>query len=213
MFNKVVLIHGFNKNKRDMKVLESNLSKRQFQCISVNLPLTYEKIEHCAFRFEEIFERIIKDMNSEEKISLIGHSSGGLVIRKFLSETKFLQNVHRCVLIATPNQGTKLADHADRVSKTFTRVFKTLHSLHTKNIELLKLKETHIEIGAIAGNKSDLLLGKLLKNANDGRVEVESVFYKGLKDFIILPYGHKEIHYQKETADLIMNFILHGTFK
>ncbi|MGO0062789.1 alpha/beta fold hydrolase [Brevibacillus fluminis] len=210
---KAILIHGFNKSKSDMKSLEDHLERQQLECISVNLPLTFEKIEHCAFIFEGIFEKIIQEMNGEGKISLIGHSSGGLVIRKFLSDTRFLLNVHKCVLIATPNNGTKLADYADKFSKPYTRIYKTLQSLRTKNIEALNLKDTEVDIGAIAGNKSDLLLGKLLNYPNDGRVEVDSVYYKGLKDFVVLPYGHKDIHYQRETADLIVNFIKNGKFR
>ncbi|MCS7464920.1 hypothetical protein N0M98_33090 [Paenibacillus doosanensis] len=143
----------------------------------------------------------------------IGHSSGGLVIRKFLSDTRYLDYVHKCVLIATPNRGTRLASYADQVSKTSTRIFKTLQSLHPEYIDSLNLKETGIEIGAIAGNRNNLLLGKLLNDDNDGRVEVSSVYYDGLTDFTILPYGHKEIHYQKETAELVVHFIKKGTFK
>ncbi|UQZ85056.1 hypothetical protein SK3146_04339 [Paenibacillus konkukensis] len=46
MFNKAILIHGFNKSKKDMRVLEDYLSAYRLECMSVDLPLTFEKIEH-----------------------------------------------------------------------------------------------------------------------------------------------------------------------
>ena len=49
--------------------------------------------------------------------------------------------------------------------------------------------------------KNKLLLGKLLTGENDGRVTVNSVYYEGLKYFIILPYQHKEIHYKWEQQN------------
>lgn len=210
--HKVILLHGFNKNKSDMEVLKSNLLLHNLECILIDLPLTFKKIEYSASIFEGIFENIIRDINDEEKISLVGHSSGGLVIRKFLSDTKHLKRVHKCILIATPNHGSKLADFACKVSKTYVKIFKTLGSLQTENINNLQLQKTVIDIGAIAGNYNNLLLGKLLQNENDGRVEVHSVFYDELKDFIVVPYGHKEIHYKFETANLINNFIKYSEF-
>lgn len=210
--NKVVLIHGFNKNKNDMKTLQSHLSSLNLECTIIDLPLTFKTIEYCASLFEEIFENIISEIQVGEKVSLVGHSSGGLVIRKFLSDTKHITKVHKCILIATPNHGTKLADYASMLPKVYTKIYKTIIALQTTYAQKLQLKETSIEIGAIAGNKNNLFLGKLLQNENDGRVEVSSVYWEGLTDFKILPYGHKEIHYQLETAKLIHKFLISSKF-
>jgi pimeloyl-ACP methyl ester carboxylesterase len=212
MHNKIVLLHGFNKSSKDMRRLDGYLTSRGFECRLVDLPLTYERIEYCAVLFEELFRRIQEEVGQQEKISLVGHSSGGLVIRRFLSQTKYLDKVHKCVLVATPNYGSKLADYAGRVSKAYTRVYKTVQSLQTHSIAELQLQETPVEIGAVAGNKCNLLLGRLLRQENDGRVEVGSVYYEGLRDFIVLPYGHKEIHHRQETAEHIVSFIRHGRF-
>lgn len=67
-------------------------------------------------------------------------------------------------------------------------------------------------MAAIAGNKSNLFLGKLLIKENDGRIRVESVEIPRLKAFVVLPYGHKDIHYQKQTANLVANFLNFGSF-
>ncbi|KYH28747.1 hypothetical protein CLTEP_27490 [Clostridium tepidiprofundi DSM 19306] len=116
--------------------------------------------------------------------------------------------------LSTPNNGSQLANIASKFSSIFVNIFKTLESLKPENIENLNLKHIEsIEIGAIAGNKNNLLLGKLLKTENDGRVHVNSVKYKELKDFIVVPYSHKEIHHKYEIAKLVSIFIENGKFE
>jgi esterase/lipase len=211
---KVILVHGYNKNQKDMISLKNNLEKLGYSGTLVTLPLTFKKIEYCTSLFKEKVEKIISNLDKNEKISLIGHSTGGLIIRHFLSTTEHLSKIDRAVLIATPNHGSYLAALAARLSTTFIKIFKTLDSLHPNKIHRLKLKNiATVEIGAIAGNKNNLILGKLLQEENDGRVQVSSVKYHGLKDFIILPYGHKEIHHQFKTAELVDSFLRNGKFK
>ncbi|SDK17149.1 alpha/beta fold hydrolase [Natronincola ferrireducens] len=214
MRNKVVLVHGFNKDHNDMIVLKKNLEKMNYHGLLVNLPLTFKTIDGCRAIFESKIKTILDRSNQDEKIYLVGHSTGGLIIRNFLSTTKYLNRISRVVLIATPNQGSVLSDLFNKAIPRRLNVFKTLESLKTDNVKKLHLKNIidTVEVGGIAGNRNNLLLGHLINEENDGRVEVSSVKYRGLKDFIILPYGHKEIHYQFETAKLVDSFLQNGKF-
>jgi hypothetical protein len=56
-------------------------------------------------------------------------------------------------------------------------------------------------------------LGYLIPGENDGRVDIKSVEFDNMKDFIKLNYGHKEIHHKKETAHYVDLFIKTGSFK
>lgn len=47
---------------------------------------------------------------------------------------------------------------------------------------------------------------------NDGRVPVDSVSFDGMKEFIIMPYHHEEIHHRKDVAELVHCFFQNGTF-
>ncbi len=213
MKTKVILLHGYNKTARDMVPLKKNLELLNYEVILINLSLTVDNIDYSIDLFKKKFEDICKTLKINEKIHLIGHSTGGLIIRIFLSQIQNINHIGKCVLIATPNKGTKLADLADKISKELVIFFKILKELQTKNIEnrISNMKDK-VEVGAIAGNKNNLLLGKLLKEENDGRVEVNSVVYDGVTDFIVLPYNHKEIHHQFETAKLIHNYLKKGKF-
>ena len=211
---KVVLVHGYNKKASDMKDLQKNLIKMGYDPIPVELPLTFHPIDYGACLLEETLEEIMQDLAEEGKIHLVGHSTGGLVIRSILTDARIRNKVGRCVLIATPNYGSELADLAARFSEIFTDLFGTLKSLQKENVKVLEpLQPLGIEIGAIAGNRSNLALGRLLEGENDGRVTVSSVYIDGLKDFIVLPFGHKDIHKQEISAQLVGRFLMTGSFE
>lgn len=215
MKQKNVLIHGYMKNSKDMMVLKAHLDQLGYENILVDLPLTFKKLDYCNSKFLEIISDIASGLNTEEKLNLIGHSTGGLLIRYFLATAQDISFINRCVLIATPNKGSELADMAGRLSTIFIRLFRTLESLQTK--EVLKIQPNNsngnVEIGCIAGNKCNLFLGYLLSEENDGRVTVNSAKLEGLRDFIVLPYGHKEIHYKFITAKLIDSFLKNSRFE
>lgn len=209
-----ILVHGYTKNKNDMRVLARNLERLGHTCFLVDLPLMFHDIKYASSVLEENVKSILKEIGKDKKINFIGHSAGGLVIRDFLERTKYSQHINKCVLIATPNNGSDLADMATKYLKVSSNIFKMLQYIKTdyvKNMREINYKK--IKVGAIAGNKNNLLLGVLLKEENDGRVKVKSVFQDSLDDFIILPYGHEEIHYKEDTAKLVDNFIMRGKFR
>jgi len=69
-------------------------------------PTTTKSVEQCVVKFEKLFAEIPK--GKYQRIHIVGHSMGGLIIRVFLSRNN-IWNLGRCVLIATPNQGSDLA--------------------------------------------------------------------------------------------------------
>ncbi|MCK8815785.1 putative lipase [Natroniella sulfidigena] len=213
MAEKVILVHGYNKDQSDMLSLKNNLEKEGYQGFLVDLPLRFEEIRDATEVFATEVKKIIDSLEEGERINFVGHSTGGLVIRHYLAKSKLNFNLGRVVLIATPNQGSDLAEIASTI-KPFTDVFKTLDSLQSKKVKELNLSSAkEVEIGAIAGNKNNLLLGQLLEGANDGRVRVDSVKYNGLSDFVVLPYDHKEIHHKSKTAKLVDYFLRIGEFQ
>ncbi|WP_052015939.1 lipase family alpha/beta hydrolase [Halalkalibacter hemicellulosilyticus] len=208
MVIRAMLIHGFNKQSDDMKPLQHHLEELGYTCLLPELPLTFQDVEDATALLEEVMSKL--DTSIGEKVHLIGHSTGGLVIRKLITNRKYMDTIGRCVLIATPNKGNKLAMLASKV-KLYTKIYKTVKSLTQEKIDSYQFSHDHkIEIAAIAGNKSRLWLGRLLDKANDGRVEVASVYFPELTDFATLPYGHKEIHHQKETAAMVDRFLREG---
>jgi hypothetical protein len=137
---------------------------------------------------------------------------GGLITRAYIHQYQLL-NVGKCVFIATPHKGSSLANilvHAPHLSK----LIKPITTLLTENNHQLCRMDKKIKIGAIAGNRNNLLVGKLfLSNESDGRVEVLSVKTDDLSDFVLLPLNHHKIHHSPETLSLVQSFLQYGSFK
>ena len=205
----VILFHGFRSTKRDMSTLKKYLQARGYHVIIPKLPILFRSLADCTEKFEHDFKAI---QGTYDRIHFIGHSFGGLIIRLFLSRNQ-VPNLGRCVLIATPNKGTELAAVVVRYFKPIIFIFKPYQAIQPAGVEIPPpVNNPAPEMGAIAGNKNKLLLGRLIKSENDGRVTVDSVQFEGMKEFIVLPYHHKEIHHQQHTADLIYRFLQEGTF-
>ena len=214
MNKKVILAHGYLRTYKDMDDLKKNLEYLGYEVLLIDLPLTFSNIEYAAYVFEKEINKLVPYLKEGEKDSLVGHSAGGLVIRLFLNQTIHINRIHKCVLIATPNKGCQLAEIAASISRNFINVFKTLKSLKFEKVEKLNLSYSKdIEIGVIAGNRSNLLLGKFLNTDNDGRVEINSVLYEGCKDYIIVPFNHREIHHDFLVAEKIDVFLKNGSFR
>ncbi len=209
----VILVHGFNNDDSDMFPLKTRLNRLGYRSFTVNLPLRFSALDECISSFENQFQQLVPSLGYYNKIHFIGYSMGGLVIRSFLANNTVVK-LGRCVLIATPNQGTKLADISEQLLKPLGQIYKPLKSLRTSSISIGKpINTPKPEIGVIAGNANKHFLRVFLTGENDGRVEVESTKCDDMIDFMIRPYGHKEIHHQAEIAELIDVFLQTGKFE
>jgi alpha-beta hydrolase superfamily lysophospholipase len=206
----VVLLHGFMRTGRNMAFLSGHFNNAGYRTLSPNLPLYYKSLDECTAAFERFF---FDEAGNYGHVHFIGHSMGGLIIRNFLSRNNVV-NSGRSVLIGTPNQGSDLVGIVEKYAPFIMKVIKPYIALRPGGPAIPPpINFPSPEIGAIAGNKSNLILSRLMSRDNDGRVAVAAVPFEGMKDFIVLPYNHDEIHHKKETAILIMNFIKTGSFK
>ncbi|WP_130806336.1 esterase/lipase family protein [Senegalia massiliensis] len=212
---KIVLVHGYLRTHRDMRRLKKYMKELGYDAICVNLPLTFDEIDKAVEEFKIFLEDKTKKFKNEEKVTLAGHSTGGLVIRKLIIDYPQLSKyIDKIILIATPNTGNELAEFITEYFYIIPRIFKTLHSLHPESVKKISsLDGTHINIGAIAGNEPGIITRPFFKSENDGKVSVDSVKYEDIDDFIVLPYNHFEIHKRRKTAKYISSFIENGRFR
>jgi len=205
-----ILIHGFNRNRIDMSFLEQGLKSSVFETFSVNLPATFGCFNDCL---EAIDKQVRILLERKSSVNCVAHSMGGLVAREYFSRSPYRAKIRSLVLIATPHSGSELADIACRIP-FYTKVFPLLKSAvargGTAHLPRMKADRT----GVIAGSKNDSLLGRLfLSDPSDGRVSVESVQVEDADEFLVLPYGHHEIHHRPETLALVETFLSAGSFR
>ncbi|TYB32084.1 MAG: alpha/beta hydrolase [Candidatus Mcinerneyibacterium aminivorans] len=211
--NPVILIHGYNKSQADMVFLKKNLKKYGYRVHLVDLPLTHKSLAEAYVEFKKQLKSIAANYPSNTVYHFVGHSTGGLMIRKYFHNPLDNVRVGRCVQIATPNKGSQLAEISFDYFKFLFSDYRTLKSLKKNNLKNLNsIKSLPPEVAAVAGNESKSLYSIIIEGDDDGRVAVKSVKMKGLSDFIILPYGHKKIHHKEKTAKYIDNFLKSGRF-
>ena len=206
----VILVHGYNKSSKDMSFIANQLKIWGYKTLSVDLPTTFGSLEECS----DVLSDTICLMNFKKHIiHFIGHSFGGLIIRYYLSQYA-MPNIGKCVLIATPNNGTILSDIINDYALPMMEVLKPLKSLKTGMVEIAPPKNIPCpDFGVIAGKLNELFLGKLFLSKNsDGRIEVESTRFGLMKDFVELPYDHKNIHHQLKTVKMVHHFLCYGNF-
>lgn len=203
-----ILVHGFNKNKDDMAYLTNGLNKSGFKTFSVNLPTTFGSLEECK---QSLYLQVNDFIKNYKIINYVAHSMGGLIVRNYIKSIN-QNNIGKCIFIATPHNGTKLAEIANYIP-FYARIFKPIKSL-LPNLHLFHHDlNVNFKIGLIAGDKNTGLLGKLfLPDKSDGRVEVSSIKTQDADEMIILPFGHKEIHQQHETLIFVRQFLTTGSF-
>lgn len=203
-----ILSHGFNKTREDMLFLSEGLKAHGIKNIVVNLPTTFKTLNECLDSFHIQIYDIVKEYRT---INFVGHSMGGLIIRSYINKHQ-LDNVYRCIFIATPHLGSELAAISALIP-FYRKIFKPINNLQPSKENKYLLNNKNIEIGIIIGSKNNTVFGNIfLSKKSDGRVEPFSAISDDAKETIILPYGHKEIHHKEKTLEMVMNFILNGIF-
>ncbi|MCP8688035.1 alpha/beta fold hydrolase [Marinobacterium sedimentorum] len=203
-----ILVHGFNRGRRDMAYLEAGLRRAGWQTRALSLPTLFGDMNDCvaamATQLDDITGRY-------RRVHYVAHSLGGLITLNFIRETR-PQNVGHCVFIATPHGGSPLAQLASRIPG-YARIFKPVAELMPTAAYDNCHAQSDLSLGVIAGCRNSALLGKLfLSGQSDGRVEVASACAGAARETILLPYGHQDIHHRPETCAQVLAFLSHGRF-
>ncbi|HZU74170.1 MAG TPA: alpha/beta fold hydrolase [Acidimicrobiales bacterium] len=105
----VLLVHGYGHNRSGWFVLERHLAKAGFGHVDA---LNYSPLRHDVPELAEQLARRVERLRADsgaERVHLVGHSLGGLVVRWYVQELGGDATVDRAVTIATPHQGTVAA--------------------------------------------------------------------------------------------------------
>lgn len=205
---KVILIHGIFNVKYCMAWVGHSLKKQGYEISLLGYPSTQYAL---ADLVESIHTKIQKlTQNKTQPVHFVCHSMGGLLLRAYLEKYPVF-NLGRVVFLATPNQGSELADFLSRF-KLYRWLFGPAGlELTTSQTPYLFKQPIGFELGVIMGNKPTINL-RCFKGANDGNVTVESSRVTGMKDHLTLPKNHLNILFDKKTVFQIDYFLKHGVF-
>jgi triacylglycerol lipase len=209
----VVLIHGYGRTALSMKRLEWNLKKQGCHVINLNYHssrLSVEALSETELR--PLLESLDRDPMA--RIHFVTHSLGAIILRQYLSEHE-LKRLGRVVMLAPPNHGSAIVDHAR--ASPFWRTFlgPALLELGTGPQDLPdKLGPVRFECGVIAGDRSlNPLLSGMLRGPNDGKVTVDSARIVGMEDFLVVHNSHTWLMWRESNIRQILGFLETGHFR
>ncbi len=107
----VILLHGLFQSRACWLLTRLRLHRRGFAHVyTVSLP-PWKDVETLTERVDRRIDELRHGLGVE-KVHLVGHSMGGLIARNYLQRRGGASRVERCVLLGTPNHGSRLAPFA-----------------------------------------------------------------------------------------------------
>jgi pimeloyl-ACP methyl ester carboxylesterase len=107
----VLLLHGLFHNRACWFWTRYRLHRRGVRNVyTINLPPWFA----LEFLTEQVSRKVdeLRHASGSDKVHLIGHSMGGMIARNFVQLGDGAGKVARCILLAAPNHGSKLAPFA-----------------------------------------------------------------------------------------------------
>ncbi|MBI1319201.1 MAG: alpha/beta fold hydrolase [Candidatus Hydrogenedens sp.] len=204
-----VLVHGFLRSKDSFKTLQGRLEAAGYTVYAVNYPSMHGTIAELAEPLKGILEEAANDFDS---VDLVTHSLGGLIVRELLSESE-RTFPGRIVMLAPPNQGTRMAD-------ALLSWWPSEYVAGPAGTELVtgdtgaghRLPAPRCEFGVIAGSLAGGL-NPIIPGDDDGLVGVDEAKLDGMADYRMVKAAHTFIMNHDEAIRQVLHFLAHGRFE
>ena len=206
----VVLLHGLARTSSSMDKMADAFEEAGYVVSNLDYPSRKYPIERLA---PLAVEAGMSQCPSGSVIHFVTHSLGGILLRYYL-EQDAIPNLGRVVMLAPPNQGSRVVDKL-----RYFPGFKTINGpagmqLGTRENGILsQLGSVDYKVGIIAGSKTfNPILSLYLNNPDDGKVSVENTKVEGMTDFIVVPRSHPFIMKSTDVIAQVISFIKTGQF-
>lgn len=201
----VVLVHGLWMTGLDMTLLRIRLRQQGFSVKQFSYRAVRCDLRQNAERLNQFLMTI-----HAGTIHLVGHSLGGLVIRRLLHDFPE-QRPGRMVTLGTPHQGSHVARFFARSHPLKRLLGKSIPAL-TGSVPPWQGRRT---LGSIAGSLAVGVGGVLrgLPVPNDGTVAVEETRLANMSDHLTLPVSHMGMLVSARVAAQTGFFLRYGHFK
>jgi hypothetical protein len=226
----VIILHGFGSNSLMTRNLGDWLRERETHnhVFCMSYPSTMQSI----FDHAKMLDRLIKNLPPTiERIDFIGHSLGGIVIRRYLSgpldedwrvpknKMEFRKTFSpdprtgRFVMLGPPNHGAVIASRLignDPIRKLLTG--KSGDELGTNWKEVEKsLGIPCCPFMIVAGGRGNSMgYSLLIPGDNDGMVSTEGTKLEGAEKWMLFHVGHNEMLLTPGVFNAIEKFLLKG---
>jgi pimeloyl-ACP methyl ester carboxylesterase len=207
---KVVLLHGLGRTKYSMQPLAYRLRRDGFDARMFGYASMTNGISELAEDLGRFVDRLTED--EQETVHFVGHSLGGLVIRRYLKDAPRLRG--RVVMLSPPNGGSELVDRMRRFSWFQMQFGPAALVLGTSEKDLpASLGPVEFPLGVIMGTRSINPIGSwIIPGPDDGAVSVDRSRVEGMSEFCLVPRTHTFIMWAADVAELTGHFLRYGHF-
>lgn len=201
-------MHGLGRTRASMALLAERLEWAGYDVTNVDYD---SRAGTLAEHAETLAAEVSACCAGAPRVHFVGHSLGGLVIRRYLADTP-PESLGRVVLLAPPNQGSEVAD--------WFREQELGHLLGPSGMGLgtgktgipASLPPPEYEVGIIAGNRSLNPIGSaLIPGPDDGLVGVENTRIEDVP-LIVVPRSHTFLMNDRFTTEAVIAFLRTGAF-
>ena len=213
----VVLLHGMNRTRNTFRKMEQAIWEAGFLTARLSYASTRQRIAESARGLQSVIEHL-----PVQNVNFVAHSMGNLVVRRCLYEIQLnpdfqihLEKLQRMVMIAPPNQGSKMARWL-----RFSLLFNLLSgvggrefSWNWKKVEP-DLAIPEFPFGVIAGAQKQLLFlsNPFLSGPDDWTVSLEETRLANEADRYDNFFLHGTIMKNRKVIDATIRFLKSGKF-
>lgn len=209
----VLVLHGLGEGRQAMRPLVEHLRK--------SLDATVMTVGYASPRagiddHAKSLDAVVDALPGNSPVSFVGHSLGGIVIRRWMAITDrdTMDRVDRLVMLGSPNQGSDLARMASRIwllSLIADGAARELAVDWDRVAESLAIPPC--SFGIVAGGcGDDRGYSDLLAGDDDAVVRVDETRLEGADDFLLLPVRHAAMMKHPTVQEATAEFLKTGRF-
>lgn len=206
----VVLIHGITRSSKVADTMKKRLQKEGYTVFAFGYPSTHIDIPTSA----GYLRRAIASLRGIEKIHIVAHSMGGLIVRSYLSG-KHDKRIGRMVMVGTPNNGAWMADKLkDNSLFQFFYGPAGQQLVSDKGGFIDRLPTPKFPFAIVAGARGTADgYNEFEPGDDDGIVSVTSARLPGAADFITVKCTHSFLMGHTPTIDAATCFLKTGRLR
>jgi pimeloyl-ACP methyl ester carboxylesterase len=204
--NPVIVLHGLWLPGTELGLLRRRLASAGFEPVKFRYHSVAEDLDASAARLAECLAGV-----PGERVHLLGHSLGGLVMLKLL-ERFGTERIGRLVCLASPFSGSAAGINLTRLPGGARMLGKAMAQVLAESPQ--RYWHGQRDLGIVAGRVpfgAGRLLGRL-PLPHDGTVAVAETQLRGATDHIVLPVTHFSILWSRAVADQVIAFLETGRF-